>query len=948
MRNKTFTLMLLALLVSIFSFAHKPLVLDRTLANGVSLRQSAKTSLKAGLLSRKTDRPASAVRKVRAKALGTEIVTPPADGEATYYTATGTSYANSSDGWKPYQFNRTVSVIWDGMDDVYIMGLSHYVTDMWIKGTFTDDTHVVFSMGQYLGNGPGADIYSAAQDDDGNFMDIVAEYDGENDTFTFTTIIGDCAASSGELYGLYAYIEEGLVVVPIEGEIDLPVEAPNDMEIETYVFSATDYYTGNTTSYGINVGFYGNEVYIQGICSDFPDAWIKGSVEDNQLIFPTGQLLTTYAMYNIWFLGYGDTGVEDVVFAYDAEQGIMSTNQWIIINIDKYDIAEGANCWSIYADPITIQYVNEQAGTPENPIISGINFSNYGPILELAIPLVDTDGNALNFEKLTYKIYCDRGNGEPELVTFTTSDYTRLEEDMSEIPFAFSDNYDFESGPRIYLNMEDYEEWERIGIQTIYYGGEECHESEICWYEPIWLRYVSVPQGLTSTKHVFKGMGLGSDAEEFESYVNIIMDADTMYIQGLGATKVPSAWVKGVKTAKDTYTFSNAQAMGISGSYVVCFVGIDDNGNVSDVTLRVDAENGLYVFENAFVENAGYTDRQNRFGGVDEGATINIEAEAVKLAEPATPSITGLCFTYYGDYISKNVPLEDVNGESLIADNLSYRLYYDEGDGEAHLVTLTADAYKNLKQDLTEVPYTFIDNYDFLESGDVYLNMQHNTWKRIGIQSVYNDEDEIKVSEIGWYTTTMPEFIELPDGAEVATYGFIGTYMYSSKRINFSKVVSVAKVGNDVYIQGAGSVKSDAWIKGTKNPETNVYTFASGQSMGASVEATEEGDEVTLLFLMGLSKQGRPADVQMTYDEETSIFTTTTYFVENADYTDNLYYMSLVVPGAMIIPADNPDAITIVKAKAEAAEARYNVAGQRVNADYKGIVVKAGKKSIQK
>ena len=86
----------------------------------------------------------------------------------------------------------------------------------------------------------------------------------------------------------------------------------------------------------------------------------------------------------------------------------------------------------------------------------------------------------------------------------------------------------------------------------------------------------------------------------------------------------------------------------------------------------------------------------------------------------------------------------------------------------------------------------------------------------------------------------------------------------------------------------------------------------------------------------------------MSYDPETGVFTTLNYMVENADYTDKLYYNKLYNPGAQLVPTDGPDAISLVEADAEGDVVRYNVAGQRVGKNYKGIVVENGKKVLRK
>ena len=54
------------------------------------------------------------------------------------------------------------------------------------------------------------------------------------------------------------------------------------------------------------------------------------------------------------------------------------------------------------------------------------------------MPTEDVDGEYINAEKLSYRIYADG-----KRYTFTTDLYTHLTKDMDEIPFGFTDNFDF-------------------------------------------------------------------------------------------------------------------------------------------------------------------------------------------------------------------------------------------------------------------------------------------------------------------------------------------------------------------------------------------------------------------------------------------------------------------------------------------------------------------------
>ena len=1093
MRIKNFTLMLLAFLVSAVCLAGKPtaerkvFAFDRNLAAQKLTKQGF---VKAGLTKYMRELPAGTSSKAaKAPAKATEVVTPPEDGELEYFTLTGTGVSFNSSG-QPVSASvkRTVKVVWDG-DDVYVSGLSYYLPDAFAKGVFVDDETIVFEKGQFMGNIGGADIYFGGldEDDDGNpaFADAKAEFDEEEGSFAFTDIIFD--NGDPEELGYYAYMM-GVKATTIEEDPNQVVEIPNDLEIETYAYSAYDYFEeGADVSGNVNVGIYGDDVYIQGMSTDIPEAWIKGTFTDETtVVFRSGQLLSNDT--ELYFVAINDNFdiTDEYILIYDPETGSFTEGAYAGL-INAYSDKIDRSVYQFYYG-YEIKKISEKAATPAKSLVNGMKFMPDGDYLEFTLAKVDTDGDGLVAEKLKYILYSEDAEGTAAPVTLLKSDYPALDEDLTEIPASLY-------GGLLPLNMSERESWVRVGIQGVYYGGDERHESEIAWYTPTWPQTITLPEGLTVTEHDLNGKTNRGVA--VERVVGLALDGDDMYIRGLGSTN-KTAWVKGTKNSDGDYVFPKGQDLGDYDDEDRLFLLGYADDKITDVVLKVDTEGGVYEFITDFIENADYTDKTYYVQWVDAGATITI-AEAVeevpepvavpedlvaetwtfsgtayfsknsvsrnvlvgfygedvyiqglseylpeawvkgtledgqitlptaqylgysdeektalwsigfvngkgvsdyvmtydaenftmsnpsssefvgttavknmsnalydfyygvtikklveKAATPETPYISHLQFSYFGDIVEFSIPAKDVEGDGLVTDKLSYKLYYDLGDGEAHEVTFTTDLYEALTEDMTVIPYGFVDSneehpygYDF-DPEYVYLNMDHSTWARVGIQSVYTGGGEVSVSEIGWYTIIWPQVIELPDGAEVATYGLVGKYMNYDKNnkayyTEFSKPVTVAKVDDDVFIQGVGRFNDQAWIKGTKGAN-GVYNFSRGQYMGVYPSQQSPSH----LFLVGYNNTLGVMDVKMSYDEETGIFTTTTELLENADYVDKSYFATRIVTGARIIPADNPDAITTVDAEAMEGEARYNVAGQLVGKSYKGIVVKGGKKLFQK
>ncbi len=1046
MRIKNFTLMLMAVLFSAVGFAQKsfPVGKDIAFKRQTTVQTLTKQNTIGSALAVKangTTTQGTVAGRAKARAKAPDLVTPPERGDVEYYTLSGT---NSKDG----AATRQVKVVWDDEDEdvLYVSGLSYYMPSSYVKGTFTSDDKVVFAAGQYVGN-PGVDLYFGGYGDGTALADVEATFNEKEGTFTFLDYLLDNGDPT--TLGYFAYWQAGVVLTPLDGDPEIPVEIPSDLEYEKYAYSAYDYFDEVDVSGNVNIGIYGEDVYIQGMSTDYPNAWIKGTFEnDTTVVFPSGQLLTTER--SLYFVAINDNfdPVDQYTLIYDPVTGVFEEGpEAPIINSykDKIDASVWQFCYGYVFKPIT-----EQAAVPAKSAISSMNFKVTGDdVLEFALATVDVDGEGMVTDKLAYKLWYVTAEGDTLAATFTTSDYPALEEDLDEIPASFTDGAYIQSGA-LAINMEGHTTWKSLGIQCVYYGGEERNEGEIAWYTPTWPSVVTLPEGLTVTEHSFNGTNNRSGAA-IERTVGVAFNGDDMYIRGLGQTN-ETAWVKGTKNADGNYVFPAGQDLGVYyDEDRLFFLGYADS-KVTDAILTVDAAGGVYTFTTGIVENADYTDRMYYVLNIASGATISIAeivpevptlvelpegletetwifsgtdyfdktlaARSVKIAfdvdtvyvqglsenvpnawvkgvsegdqvtfasgqylgavrgqdvwfigynlntgitdyvmtfnedasklvntstnevfgvnayknkvqasvyefyystkiakiveqaaTPATPAINTIGFTPYGDKVEFNIPLLDTNTEGLVDALVSYKLYYDEGDGEAKEVTFTTDSYEYLTEDMTVIPYGFLDyvdedgnasSYDF-GTAFVYLNMDYSTWERVGIQSIYAGGGETNASEIGWYTITRPSVTELPEDAVVAPYSFVGTDSDGS----FSRTVKVAKVGDDVYVQGIGTISETSWVKGTKNASTGVYTFSKGQTLGQF-----RGTSVAYnIYLMGYNSTLGVMDVMMTYDEENDIFTTTNILVENADYVDNLYSYNRISAGAQIMPIPNVAAV---------------------------------------
>ena len=185
---------------------------------------------------------------------------------------------------------------------------------------------------------------------------------------------------------------------------------------------------------------------------------MKGKMVGNTVTFPEMQYLGEYSSYASYAFYNGDA-----VFTYDAAADTYSAEGEIfgVLGDRYYD--------GHYFNPV-LKKVVERAVMPADPAITALTESNsYGWYLSFNVPAVDVNGEGLVTSKLSYMLYTDV-EGEIAPLTFTPATHEMLEGDMTEIPYGFTENYDFYD-TSIYLNDLFSDEWNNIGIQSIYRGG---------------------------------------------------------------------------------------------------------------------------------------------------------------------------------------------------------------------------------------------------------------------------------------------------------------------------------------------------------------------------------------------------------------------------------------------------------------------------------------------
>lgn len=256
--------------------------------------------------------------------------------------------------------------------------------------------------------------------------------------------------------------------------------APEGAEQQPYVFQYTDEWLNTKYSLG-TIARSGNDVYMRGFVPSCPKVWIKGELDSS------GKKLTVAP--GIQFLG-SESGL-----IYDYVGGVMLSDGYNVTPCDaltfnvsddmsNMEVMQGGHILvfnrvteelkDMYAEINIKKYGGDVPATPS--AVNKITVeSGYGDMISFRLPLCDVNGNYINPEKVTWRVYLD-----DQLYSFTPEEYTDLKESTSELPFKISTKYDFYYNDNFnYQQFYIYDRtWDHIDIQAIYTVDGVRHESD--------------------------------------------------------------------------------------------------------------------------------------------------------------------------------------------------------------------------------------------------------------------------------------------------------------------------------------------------------------------------------------------------------------------------------------------------------------------------------------
>ena len=340
------------------------------------------------------------------------IITAPAEGELKYYTRTGTAYYYSS-GWKVTTQSGHATVIECADGTVYFKNpISRLSYETYIKGTKNGNTITIpagqpilynaeygatidIKMGSYVsgtGFGPNAEQSDIIFTVDGNTLTL------EGTSSTDYVVLGGFWSDDNSMQSADSETVLTLDTDYTPASTD-PVVAPAGLVTETW----------NTEIDGVvstaTIGFDNNDVYVKGLFAEFPDAWLKGTINGTSVTFAKLQFVGTYQGYNIWATGYDSetSKLADFVMTYDAVAKVLTGSNLLL------NAADDKLYYLSWYENVTIQEASfEEPAAETGANVDAVPYSNDLSTAELFADfgVIDSnkDGRTWSFDS-SYGVY---------------------------------------------------------------------------------------------------------------------------------------------------------------------------------------------------------------------------------------------------------------------------------------------------------------------------------------------------------------------------------------------------------------------------------------------------------------------------------------------------------------------------------------------------------------
>lgn len=320
------------------------------------------------------------------------------------------------------------------------------------------------------------------------------------------------------------------------------------------------------------------------------------------------------------------------------------------------------------------------------------------------------------------------------LEAVTVDEYGMVAGFLDEVRFSVSGDRITQTDPSVYLAVyEDGETMEDAGIYLFLNGYDMEPVGELPTFAPS--ADVPVEQWL-----------LRSD--QGSRFVKAAVDGDNVYVAGL-SEMAPDDFIPG-RMEDGVVTFKSGYILTSNPRWYVCLMGglegePDEWGWPSieltlDMRFAVDDESGVWTLspENACILETNYF-KTSYFSLLSGVSMRKYEGDAP--AVPANPSV--IDYDAFNRMLMIDVPTEDVQGEYINPEHLSYALMMD---GE--LYEFTPADYIALTEPKIFLPYGFSDGWDIYFNGWMHsIFLQGETeWDELEVVSRYEVDGIVNYS----------------------------------------------------------------------------------------------------------------------------------------------------------------------------------------------------------
>ena len=172
---------------------------------------------------------------------------------------------------------------------------------------------------------------------------------------------------------------------------------------------------------------------------------------------------------------------QPLVFTYDAEKNALSTKGILMVH-KSMDDDRSTYIFDSYRYALINQW-DKKAAAPMPPKLTAYQPFDPNPWggpggLQFTLSYYSADFNYLDPAHLYYNLYID---GDKQ--TFTPETYKNLKSNMTDVPYSFSDQYQFykydENSRAIYFYKEAKD---KVGLEAVYIDGDQRLSSGISEY----------------------------------------------------------------------------------------------------------------------------------------------------------------------------------------------------------------------------------------------------------------------------------------------------------------------------------------------------------------------------------------------------------------------------------------------------------------------------------